>query len=421
MPACASAQARGGTPLLPAPDSATNLRAVHVVLGTHHLIAAAGSDTYLMTVAEQLQRLSHEVTIYALDQGEMADLARRKGLHVTVREPDLPEAPDAVLSQDTVTAYQLAEQYPHVTQVFVCHSDLFGIDTPPQLPGATGALVVMSERVRRHVESLAVAPEIVRLRQPIDLHRFSPNGAVRERPRKVVAIGNYLTGPRRQVLVDACRQLGLELSFFGTEDGPTEYPEDEMARADIVVGKSRVVLEAMACGRAAYVFDFLGSDGWITPDSYPRLEADAFLGRAGDQPVTAERVREELGAYEPGMAMVNRDLALAHHDAVRHVQELVALFRRLAEQERGPLPDNTPLAEMAMMSRRQWLLEAEVHHLRDRLLRLEGELAHQHDRSDKAEELTGQALAALEEIKRSRRYRLAERLVGPLERLRRRQ
>jgi cysteinyl-tRNA synthetase len=88
---------------------------MRVVLGTHHLIAAGGSDTYLVTVAEHLQRLGHEVTIHALEQGEMADRARGRGLPVAAGERELPEACEAVLSQDAVTAYELAERYPQAT------------------------------------------------------------------------------------------------------------------------------------------------------------------------------------------------------------------------------------------------------------------------------------------------------------------
>jgi hypothetical protein len=392
---------------------------MRVVLGTHHLIALSGADTYLVTVAEQLQRLGHEVTIHALEQGEMTDRTREHGLHVAAGERELPETCEAVLVQDSVTAYRLAERYPDTPHVFVCHSDMFGIDTPPQLPGVTAAVVVMSDRVRRHVESLGLVPEIVRLHQPIDVQRFSPNGPARERPRRVVAIGNYPADERRSVLDAACRALGLELAMFGGDE-PTDEPEVEMGRADIVVGKSRVVLEAMACGRAAYVFDFLGSDGWVTPERYPALEADAFLGRAGGEPVSAERLREELAAYDVRMGAANRDLVLAHHDAAAHTQELVALFRRLAGEERPAPPAGSPLRELALMARGQWLAEAEVHHLRAKRYELEGELFHQRDRAEKAERTAHEALAALAAVKNSLRYRIAGWLVRPLERLRRR-
>jgi hypothetical protein len=43
---------------------------------------------------------------------------------------------------------------------------------------------------------------------------------------------------------------------------------------------SRAALDAMACGRAGYVYEVFGGDGWVTPELYPALEADHFAGLA---------------------------------------------------------------------------------------------------------------------------------------------
>ena len=55
------------------------------------------------------------------------------------------------------------------------------------------------------------------------------------------------------------------------------------------------------------------------------------------------------------MGSVNLDLARVHHSASRHAEELVALFERL---EPGNPPPNTPLRELARMSRVQWQAES---------------------------------------------------------------
>ena len=34
----------------------------------------------------------------------------------------------------------------------------------------------------------------------------------------------------------------------------------------------------------AYVWDTRGGDGWVTPETYPALEADGFTGAATDPP-----------------------------------------------------------------------------------------------------------------------------------------
>ena len=55
---------------------------MEVVLSAQHFASIGGAETYLLTVAEQLQRLGHGVMIHAQELGEMADEAMRRGLRV---------------------------------------------------------------------------------------------------------------------------------------------------------------------------------------------------------------------------------------------------------------------------------------------------------------------------------------------------
>ena len=49
---------------------------MHVVMATQHLADVGGSETYLYTVAENLVRLGHEVTVHAQLLGAMAEQVR---------------------------------------------------------------------------------------------------------------------------------------------------------------------------------------------------------------------------------------------------------------------------------------------------------------------------------------------------------
>ena len=121
-----------------------------------------------------------------------------------------------------------------------------------------------------------------------------------------------------------------------------------------MVGKARVIVEAMACGRAAYVYDVFGSDGWVTNDTYARLEADNFSGQTGTPPVDVARLRSDLELYRSDMGAANRELAVVHHGAGKHAAQLVELFERVAPR---PRPRTTPLREMARLVRVQWEAE----------------------------------------------------------------
>ena len=390
---------------------------MRLVLGTRRL-GLGGTESYLLTVAEQLERLGHEVTLFAADPAPAVVEARP-----VVSDPGaLPDPCDGVLAQDAVSAHRLAERYPGVPQAFVAHSDEYVLQTPPQVPGAVRAVVVLNDRIGRRLAALAHRVEVVRLSQPIDVRRFFSGAPAPARPRRALVIGNHLRGARYAAVEEAGRALGLELVRAGRHGEPTARPAEAMRDADVVLGIGRCVLEAMACERPAYVIGMVGTDGWVTPETYPALEADGFSGRAEDGVLSPGRLRADLGAPPEGLGPAGRDLVLAHHRAEEHAVALVALFARLRPGRARPA---TPDRELARLARAEWeatelALAARDENWRLRLenerLRAESE-ALRHDRA-RAERRAADADARVDALRRTRRYRLAAGLARPLDRLR---
>jgi len=344
---------------------------VEIVIGTYHL-GLGGTESYTLAVAEQLQRLGHDVTIFGIQPGPLVDVAHERGLELTVEEDELPVRCDVVFAQDGVAAYRLADRYPKAPLVCALHGEEYDFCTPPQLPGLVQAVVVLHERVARHLRALAVVPEVVRLRQPVDAKRFYPRAPLHERPRRALVLGNWLQPDRRRLLQKSCAEAGIDYREYGAQSGAyARHPELEYASADIVFGKARVIVEAMAAGRAAYVFDHNGGDGWVTPERYELLEADNFGGQAEAVVTDPARLRRELAAYDPAMGPANRDLAVANHSLSRHGHELVGLFARLAPRTERT---DAPLRELARLSRMHWVNEGRVLALTDEVRELRSEL-----------------------------------------------
>ena len=382
---------------------------MEIVLGTLEFGNPSGGATYLLTVAEQLQRLGHEATIFAGEVGELAGSAQERGLRVVSSESALPDACDVVYAQDTATAYLLADRFRGTPQALCMHAGGSGFDRwlPPQISGVVGAVVVLHDVTARRAGALAHREEVVRLRQPVDLARFAPRAPIGESPGRVLLLGNYLWGDRRELVQRACRQAGLEYRQLGVQGArTTATPEVEINQADIVIGQGRCIVEAMACGRAAFVYDHSGGDGWVTPESHARMEAVNFT--TADARVTPESLSGELRSYSPSMGVANRDLARLHHSAAQHAEELVGLFERLSPTEPAP---NAPLRELARMVRVQWQTEARAMVLADEARAAEARAAE----ADAGHRAT---LARLEEIRATRRYRLASGLARPLASLR---
>jgi UDP-2-acetamido-3-amino-2,3-dideoxy-glucuronate N-acetyltransferase len=390
---------------------------MQIVLSTLSLAGVGGSETYVATAADHLQRLGHDVWLHSLEYGRGSDLAEQLGVRLA---HDLPADPDVLIVQDGVVACTLAGVYPRVPQVFVAHSDLYDLQLPPQLPELTAVVVALYDRVERRIRALGLKHEVIRLTQPVDVERYKPLVPLRERPRVALAFGNYVRGERLGVLRRACERAGLELRHVGLHAAPAAesagecpagsgiasagarrvaaalrrrlrservpqpaaappQPAHLLNGADIVFGKARVIHEAMACGRAAYVFDHNGGEGWVTAENYSSLVADNFGGQSHPALIDEDRLVRDLEQYDRGMGIVNRDLAVAHHGATKHAAALVEVLERVAPR---PSPPPGPLDELARTIRllyraeaRAFGLSAETERLGSRLHALEEELA----------------------------------------------
>jgi hypothetical protein len=349
---------------------------MEILLGTQGL---SGPLPYLTTVFEHLERLGHEVLVFAAEETR----SEAAGLRVVSTERGLPLAPDAVYAQDAYAALLLADIYPLTPQVFALHDDRDELWLPPQLPAVIARVVVFDDRGGERARAASLVHEIVRLRRPVDTDRFSPLGPLRERPRAAALHLGHLSDYRRGVVERACADAGIEIALD----------------ADLVVGRGLPILEAMASGRAAYVYGEEGGDGWVTPGRYELLEADGFSGRAEVTATDFERLRRDLDAYDPAMGPSNRELALAH-SARDHAQELLRIFDTLAPR-RDPV--DAPLRELARLvrveaatERRADAASADAHQARGRARELERELAEARERN---ETLTNR-VAALEEALR---------------------
>jgi hypothetical protein len=391
-----------------------------VLLATNHL-GLGGSESYLLTVAEQFDRLGHEVTIYAPELGPGVAVAEQRELPV-VGEGALPDGIEAALVQDAGVSHQIAEHCPGLPQLFVAHSGMFDLQAPPQLDGAVGAVVAMNDRIATRMHRYAVEVEVVRLHQPIDTHRFVPRGPLPDTPRSALLLSNTPHTDRIEMIESACADAGIELRRLGGARGRTTDIRPALAEADLVIGYGRSILEAMACGRAAYVYDWKGADGWVTRDSYPAIEAGGFAGTTGAEILDRESLAGALGRYSPEMGPVNHDLVTANHRAVRHAEKLIDLLGRLAPSTPRP---REPMREMARLVRLEWRAQLDIQSLRaeNEALRKrlhESESARTREYEERVAEIPKVEARVEAEVRESYESSISWRLTAPLRALLRR-
>ena len=90
-------------------------------------------------------------------------------------------------------------------------------------------MVALNDRVARRLEALAVEPEIVRLRQPIDVERNTASTPLPESARRALLLSNNPVADRLGLIERACAAAGLELVRVGGEAGQADDPRAALA------------------------------------------------------------------------------------------------------------------------------------------------------------------------------------------------
>ena len=133
-----------------------------------------GSETYLVTIGCELERLGHEVEIYAPAVGDVARLGRGAAHGCTVEPSELPDDPRLVLGQDGASCAEMAARYPDAVRIYVSHATWYLPFVPPQVH--YHAIVTMNATPPAG-ECARPPAEVVRLRQPVDVERFRGRGS----------------------------------------------------------------------------------------------------------------------------------------------------------------------------------------------------------------------------------------------------
>lgn len=343
---------------------------MRIVHGIHSLAGSNGVQTYMATVGDAHQRNGHEVWCYAEEAGEGDELLLSLGLRVAHRIDELPDEVDVYFAHDTAASLEMHDLRPGVPQLFVWHGNYFDGNIAPQVNGAVKSIVALTPSAERRLAGLAVKVPVTMLTQPIDLTRFRSQRPIAERPRVAVSLSNYVSGEHLAVLREACKLAGIEFQLVGAHgDYVTQRPQDAINSADIVFGKGRAATEAMACGRAVYVYDVFGADGWVTAETYEDLAFVNFSGTARAEKLDAVRLAEDLSRYSAAMGSENQALAFKHHNGMTHASKLIELAER-AVQESGGEVRHADAYELHRTARVSWRHEAESFQLNARLNKL---------------------------------------------------
>lgn len=272
-----------------------------VLIATIGLLGRGGTDIYTRDLALALLRRGWLPIIYTTIVGEFAEELRAATVPIVNSIEAVGAPPDVIHGHHHIETLAAMARFPGVPTLFVCHDATTWHSVPPRSP-RIGAYVAVDRNCRdRMIFEHGIAEEAIRVMgNAVDLRRFSPRPSLPIRPTRALVLSNAVTANNWGATVrSACQQRGITLDLAGAAaDAFVNRPEQLLAQYDLVFGKGRCALEAMASGAAVIVCDERGLSGMVTSDDLPAARHLNFGARTLQQPITVETILHEIDRYD---------------------------------------------------------------------------------------------------------------------------
>ena len=319
----------------------TALEPRRVLLATASLQSSGGTDVYTRDLALALLRRGHLPVVYATMVGKKGDELRAATIPVVDDLDRVAAVPDVILGHHTMETIVAILRFPGVPAAFVCHGHDHWSAIPPATP-RIGAYVAVDRNCRdRMVFEHGIAEDSIRvLTNAVDLQRFPRRPPLPEKPRRALVFSNLaaentFAAPIRA----ACEARGIELDLAGAASGRlAQAPEEILPAYDLVFGKARCALEALAVGAAVVACDAHGLAGMITGESLDGMRQLNFGVRTLQRPITPETIGAEIDRYDAADAGRVADRIRAAADLELLAEQYIALFEELLAR---PVVDDT--------------------------------------------------------------------------------
>ena len=290
------------------------------------------------------------VDVFSPFSGTMAGRLEKMGIRIYEDIEKLAgEKYACIIAQHNILALIVRSVKPEAPMIFVSHGILLpqaALEQPPSMDINIQRYVAVSEEVKNNlILNHHVSPENVEVvRNFVDASRFFPQREINESPKVVLLISNRVASKVYRTIKDACKKLKLKLIVIGKMNSVLNV-EDYINKADIVVSLGRGILEAMACGRAAIVYDYQGGDGMITEENITEIRKHNFSGRTFKKNFDITELILEIEKYQKSMGAINRQIILRDYNASSASERIINICNEIQKNFK-PRWINVPQAEL---------------------------------------------------------------------------
>lgn len=275
-----------------------------ILLTNNTLTNLGGSETWVRTLSEELRLLGHQVGTYVAYGTDVL-------VGGEVDNPDL-----AIINHNSCLNKL---QGLDCKKIFTSHGIIPDLEQP--VKGAD-IYVSVSEEVQENLKNKGF--ESVIIRNPINCDKFYSTRPINNKIKKVLFSSNY-QGYARDVIIQTCQELGIELEIIGANNRVNNVAE-KINEADLVIGLGRTAYEAMACERNVIIFDYNGADGFATPENLIEFRKNNCSGRRYKKHFTIEDLKQEFNKYSVENGKRLREYILENNNSEKIVKQYLELY-----------------------------------------------------------------------------------------------
>jgi len=301
---------------------------MNILLTNHHLISNTGTEIYTLTLARYLINAGHHVTIYSnyIDKTP-SDLNITNDLSTIVSHNF-----DIAHVHHNINAIEIRHHFPTLPIILQVHGPSHPLEQlAPFNIGISTYLAVSSKLKEKLEKQLPPSAKVIVSRNLIDSNLFFSNHYVHSIPKKALIISAYLPLEKESIIRQACQNLHISCKFVGGRFGVVSQSKlhREINAVDIVFSLGRGAIEAMFCQRVPIIFDYLGGDGLVTPNSFDELATENFSGRIHSYQYNVESLINEIKKYRSHYGLQLQKLSHAYYDAKTNIRKLITIYEQV--------------------------------------------------------------------------------------------
>jgi Glycosyltransferase len=290
-------------------------RPKRVLVGIYQLDHVGGAELYTLDLLKALHsRGDVEVEFFAINKGRLSEHVENE-LGIPFMSSDQY---DVILATHNATVDAIHDRG---LTVQICHGAILDLEHPSLYADYH---VGITKEVCDSLSEKGYPNTMVL--NGLDVEQKRPLEPVRDDLKVVLSLCQ--SEEANDLLAEVCNKLGVDFLHFNKHKNPIFDIQEQINKADMVVGIGRSVYDAMACGRPCVVFDnrdYNGNraDGYLHPELFEEFVQTNCSGRYRNLTFDRDDLLREFDKYTADDGDRLRDIAVEKLNVEQTAEELL--------------------------------------------------------------------------------------------------